>query len=156
MKMTDTVHIAAAPDEVWRALTDPAVLRAAIPGCQTFEAVGDGEFQAAANVAIGPVRSVFSGNLRLFDVDPPHSYRVSGEGHSTNAGTAAGTALIRLTPTSEGTDVHYEVDATVGGKIAQIGQRFVDQAAKKMAEDFFLRFTALLEGARTKSSLNMA
>ncbi len=155
MKMTDTVHISAPPEAVWQALNDPAILRAAVPGCQSFELIGDHEFQAAANVAIGPVRSVFTGTLRLLDIDPPRSYRVTGEGQSTSAGTAAGSASIRLTPTAQGTDVRYEVDATVGGKIAQIGQRFVDQAAKKMAEDFFIRFSALLE-KNIQSSLNMA
>jgi hypothetical protein len=150
MKMSDTVHISAPPETVWRALNDPAVLRAAIPGCQTFDMVGEREFRASANVAIGPVRSTFVGHLRLLELDPPFSYRVEGEGHSSRDGSASGVATIRLTLINQGTDVHYEVDAAVGGKIALIGQRFVDQAAKKMAEGFFLRFTTLINEQEEK------
>ena len=156
MKMTATVHIAAPSETVWRCLNDPAILRAAIPGCQTFEMVSAAEFRAAANVAIGPVRSTFTGTLILSEMDPPRSYRVAGQGQSTNAGTASGVAFIRLTANNQGTDVHYEVDATVGGKLAQIGQRFVDQAAKKMAEDFFLRLSALVDEANAKGTLKTA
>jgi hypothetical protein len=156
MKMTDTVHIAAAPQTVWNSLHDPRVLRAAVPGCQVFEMVSAAEFRAAANVAIGPVRSVFSGTLTLFDLDPPWSYRVKGEGSSAHSGSASGVALIRLTPNAQGTDIHYEVDAAVGGKIAHIGQRFVDQAAKKMAEDFFRRFSALIDEATANGTLQRA
>lgn len=156
MKMTDTVHIAAPPATVWQCLNDPAILRAAIPGCQIFERVSEAEFRAAANVAIGPVRSVFTGTLHLWEMDPPRSYRVTGEGQSTNAGTATGAAFIRLTANNQGTDIYYEVDAAVGGKIAQISQRFVDQAAKKMAEDFFLRLSTLIDEANAKGTLRTA
>ncbi len=89
-------------------------------------------------------------------MDPPTSYRVTGEGQSTSAGTASGVAVIRLMANNQGTDIHYEVDAAVGGKIAQIGQRFVDQAAKKMAEDFFLRFSALIDEASARGTLKSA
>ncbi|MFO1186829.1 MAG: carbon monoxide dehydrogenase subunit G [Alphaproteobacteria bacterium] len=150
--MSGTVHIAAPADAVWSALNDPGILRAAIPGCRSFERTGVNEFRGAANVAVGPVRSVFSGTLRLSEVNLLHSYRVAGEGASPHSGSAAGTALITLTPNGQGTDIHYEVEAAVGGKIAMIGQRFIDQAAKKMAEDFFLRFSALTEGKATKSA----
>lgn len=145
MRMSDTFHIAAPPERVWSALNDPEILRSAIPGCKIFERIGENEFRGAANVAVGPVRSIFSGTLRLSEIDELRSYRVSGEGASPHSGSASGTALICLTANSQGTDIHYEVDATVGGKIALISQRFIDQAAKKMAEDFFLRFSALVE-----------
>lgn len=152
MRMSDTVHVAAAPPAVWKALNDPDILRVAIPGCRAFERLTENEFRGAANVAVGPVRSVFSGTLRLSEIDAPSRYRVTGEGASPHSGSAAGTALITLTPNGQGTDIHYEIDATVGGKIAMIGQRFIDQAAKKMAEDFFLRFCALIEGKPAKSA----
>lgn len=144
MKMSGTFHLDAPLAVAWRCLNDPPIIRAAIPGCQSFEMIDPTTFRAAANVAVGPVRSVFSGTFSLSDIDPPKSYRVAGEGQSTT-GTAAGTAFVRLAPNDQGTDIHYEVEASVGGKIAQISQRFIDQAAKKMAEDFLLRFSALVE-----------
>jgi uncharacterized protein len=144
MKMNATVFIPAPPERVWQALNDPETLKAALPGCQTFERVGEMEFRAAASVAIGPVRSSYRGALTLFDVDPPRSYRVTGSAHGGSDGSAAGSAHIRLIPNGQGTEVHYEVEAVVGGHLALISQRFVDQAAKKMAEDFFARFSGIL------------
>lgn len=142
MKLSDTVHIDAPPETVWRALNDPDLLKAAIPGCKSIEKISDTEFKATAGVTFGPVSATFGGKVTLSDLDPPHGYRISGEGTGGAAGFAKGGATVRLTPKDGGTDLAYDVEASVGGKIAQIGQRFIDQAAKKMADDFFSRFAA--------------
>ena len=144
MKMSASVFIPATPQIVWQALNDPEILRAALPGCQTFVRIAENEFRAAASVAIGPVRSSYSGALTLFDIDPPNSYRVTGSAIGGSDGSAAGSAHIKLTANNQGTDVNYEIEAVVGGHLALIGQRFIDQAAKKMTEDFFARFSALI------------
>lgn len=152
MKLSDTVHIPAPPEIVWRGLNDPELLKAAIPGCKSIEKVSDTEFNATAAVTFGPVKASFGGKVKLSDLDPPHGYRISGEGAGGAAGFANGSAIVRLTPQGGGTDLSYEVEASVGGKIAQIGQRFIDQAAKKMADDFFTRFAAAVAPAASAES----
>jgi uncharacterized protein len=142
MKLSDTVHIPAPPEKVWLGLNDPDTLKAAIPGCKSIEKVSDTEFKASAAVAFGPVKATFGGKVTLSDLDPPNGYKISGEGTGGPAGFAKGSAVVRLTPKDGGTDLSYEVEASVGGKIAQIGQRFIDQAAKKLADDFFGRFAS--------------
>jgi hypothetical protein len=157
MKLSDTVHIPAPPQTVWRGLNDPELLKAAIPGCKSIEKVSDTEFNASAAVTFGPVKATFGGKVKLSDLDPPHGYRISGEGAGGAAGFANGSAVVRLTPQGDGTDLSYEVEASVGGKIAQIGQRFIDQAAKKMADDFFARFAAAVApSAATSATPNTA
>ena len=142
MKLSDTVHIPAPPEKVWLGLNDPDTLKAAIPGCKSIEKISDTEFKASAAVAFGPVKATFGGKVTLSDLDPPRAYRISGEGAGGAAGFAKGSAMVRLAAKDGGTDLSYEVEASVGGKIAQIGQRFIDQAAKKLADDFFGRFAA--------------
>ncbi len=151
MKLSDTVYIPAPPETVWRGLNDPELLKAAIPGCKSIEKVSDTEFNATAAVTFGPVKATFGGKVKLSDLDPPNGYRISGEGAGGAAGFANGSAVVRLTPQGGGTDLSYEVEASVGGKIAQIGQRFIDQAAKKMADDFFSRFGAAVATAPAES-----
>jgi len=152
MKLSDTVHIPAPPEKVWRGLNDPELLKAAIPGCKSIEKVSDTEFNASAAVTFGPVKATFGGKVKLSDLDPPRGYRISGEGAGGAAGFAKGSAVVRLTQQGSGTDLSYEVEASVGGKIAQIGQRFIDQAAKKMADDFFARFAAAVAPAPAGAS----
>jgi len=147
MKLSDTVHIPAPPEKVWHGLNDPDTLKAAIPGCKSIEKVSDTELKASAAVAFGPVKATFGGKVTLSDLDPPRGYRISGEGTGGAAGFDNGSAVVRLTPKDGGTDLSYEVEASVGGKIAQIGQRFIDQAAKKLADDFFGRFAAAVAPA---------
>ena len=141
MKMTDTVSISAPPDTVWAGLNDPEVLRTCIPGCESLEKTSDESFEAKAGLKIGPLKASFKGKVTLSDLDPPNSYRITGEGTGGAAGFAKGSALVTLKPTATGTDLVYEVDATVGGKLAQIGQRFIDQTAKKLSDDFFKAFS---------------
>jgi carbon monoxide dehydrogenase subunit G len=131
----------AAQQVVWNQLNDPAVLKLCIPGCESLEVIGENEFRATATNKVGPVKIRFTGTVRLSDIDPPHSYRISGEGEGGLAGFAKGSAHVSLVQGDEGTRLHYRVDAQIGGKLAQLGQRLINSAAKKMADDFFSRFS---------------
>lgn len=141
MKMMGEYELPAERQAVWEALNDADVLRDCIPGCQELEREGDDGFKAVAVVKIGPVKAKFSGNVLLSDLDPPNGYRISGEGQGGVAGFAKGGADVRLADAEGGgTLLSYDVDAQIGGKIAQLGQRLVNGAAKKMADQFFENF----------------
>jgi hypothetical protein len=146
MKMQGERHIAAPPDAVWRALNEPKILERSIPGCESVERTGDTTFDAVATVKIGPVSARFRGKVELSDLDPPRGYRIQGEGQGGAAGFARGGAVVGLEPEGSGTLLRYTVDATVGGKLAQLGARLVDAAARKMADEFFTRFDAAVAG----------
>jgi len=142
MTMTGTVQLPAPREDVWAKLNDPEVLKACIPGCESLEVTGENEFQAVATNKIGPVKARFKGKVRLSDLDPPNGYRISGEGDGGIAGFAKGGATVALAEKDGGTQLTYNVEAQIGGKLAQIGQRLVNGAAKKMADDFFEKFAA--------------
>jgi len=146
MDMSGEVRIPASQERVWAALNDPETLRQAIPGCETLTKASDTELEATARAKIGPVSARFKGKVTLSDLQPPHGYTLTGEGTGGAAGFAKGQAKVTLTPDGEGTLLHYTVKATVGGKLAQIGQRLIDGAAKKMADDFFEQLSALAAG----------
>ena len=142
MDMTGERRIAAPRDTVWQALNDPAVLKVSIPGCETLEKTSDADMRATVTVKIGPISARFTGNVHLADIDPPNSYTISGEGQGGVAGFAKGGAKVRLNDADGGTLLRYEVNAQVGGKIAQLGARLIDASAKQMADAFFDRFSA--------------
>ncbi|HYJ44596.1 MAG: carbon monoxide dehydrogenase subunit G [Xanthobacteraceae bacterium] len=146
MVMTGEQQLAAPRQKVWAMLNDPAVLKACIPGCETLDVIGENEFQAVATNKIGPVKARFKGKVRLTDLDPPNGYKISGEGDGGVAGFAKGGASVNLTDKDGGTLLTYNVEAQIGGKLAQLGQRLVNGAAKKMADDFFVRFAAAVKG----------
>jgi uncharacterized protein len=141
MEMTGEQRLPAPREVVWAALNDPEVLKRCIPGCEEIERVSDTEMTAKVAARVGPVSAKFSGAVTLSDLDPPNGYTISGEGKGGVAGFAKGGAKVRLEPDGEGTLLRYEVTASVGGKLAQIGARLIDATAKKMAEDFFGRFS---------------
>ena len=148
MQMNDSQRIPASKQEVWAALNDPEILKQCIPGCQSLDMSSPTEMTATVVFKVGPVKATFGGKVTLSDLDPPNSYRISGEGSGGVAGFAKGGALVRLE--SEGPDVtllHYDVDAQIGGKLAQLGQRLINGAAKKMADEFFQKFAAAVTGA---------
>ena len=145
MKMTGEFRLHAQPSKVWDALNDPEVLRQSIPGCESLEKISNTELKAIVKAKVGPVSASFKGAVTLSDLDPPNGYRISGEGSGGAAGFAKGGAIVRLQPDGTGTLLSYDVDATVGGKLAQIGQRLIDGTAKKMADDFFANFAAAVD-----------
>jgi carbon monoxide dehydrogenase subunit G len=146
MQMSGEYRIEASRDAVWAALNDPEVLKQAIPGCEEIDKASDTEFAAKVKVKLGPVSAKFTGNVNLTDLDPPNGYTISGEGKGGPAGFARGGAKVRLEADGAATILHYEVDAQVGGKLAQIGSRLIDATAKKMAGDFFAGFAEVVGG----------
>lgn len=152
MEMTGEYRINAPRDRVWAALNDPEVLKQAIPGCQEIDKQSDTEMTAKVTAKVGPVKANFTGAVTLSDLDPPNSYRISGEGKGGPAGFAKGGANVRLEADGDATILKYEVDANVGGKLAQLGARLIDGTAKKMAADFFQNFAEVVEGGDAESA----
>lgn len=142
MVMNGEVQLPAPRQLVWEKLNDTEALKASIPGCETLEKLSDNEFQAVATNKVGPVKARFKGKVRLSDLDPPNGYRISGEGDGGVAGFAKGGATVALTDKDGGTLLTYNVEAQIGGKLAQLGQRLVNGAAKKLADQFFTKFAA--------------
>ena len=147
MIMTGEQQLLASRETVWAKLNDPAVLKACIPGCESLDVIGENEFQAVATNKIGPVKARFKGKVRLTDLDPPNGYKISGEGDGGVAGFAKGGASVQLTDKDGGTLLTYNVEAQIGGKLAQLGQRLINSAAKKTADDFFEKFAAAVAAA---------
>jgi carbon monoxide dehydrogenase subunit G len=124
----------------WDALNDPEVLKSCVPGCESIEKTGEHEYLVSMVARVGPVSAKFKGRMKLTDMNPPTSYSLSFEGQGGVAGFAKGSATVELVAESPGTRLHYTAKANVGGKLAQIGSRLVDAAAKKVASDFFAAF----------------
>ena len=142
MTMSAEVQLPASREAVWAKLNDADVLKACIPGCEELAMTSATEFQAVATIKIGPVKARFKGKVHLSDIDPPNGYKISGEGEGGVAGFAKGGALVKLTEKDGGTLLSYDVEAQIGGKLAQLGQRLVQGTAKKLADDFFNKFAA--------------
>ena len=140
MEMNGSRTVPADIDTTWRALNDPEVLKACIPGCESVERVSDNEYRLTMTVRVGPVSARFTGRIVLADIVAPTSYTLSFEGQGGAAGFAKGEARVTLTVDEPGTRIDYQVKSQVGGKLAQIGSRLVDGAAAKVADDFFARF----------------
>ncbi len=143
MEMSGEHTIPAPRQAVWDALNDPEVLKACIPGCEELEKTSDTEMSATVTAKVGPVKAKFNGSVTLSEIDAPNGYRISGEGKGGAAGFAKGGAQVALTDSDDGgTVLQYTVDATVGGKLAQIGSRLIDASAKKLSGEFFDAFAA--------------
>src|SRR5258708_1510224 len=148
MEMSGEQLIPAPQKAVWEALNDPAVLKACVPGCESIELTGENEYLVLMVARVGPVSAKFKGKLTLSDIKPPDSYALTFEGQGGPAGFAKGGAQVRLsTVAGDKTRLAYDVKASVGGKLAQIGSRLVDAAAKKVADDFFRNFNAKVGAA---------
>jgi hypothetical protein len=143
MEMSGQHTIPAPRETVWEALNDPEVLKQCIPGCEEVNKTSDTSFDAKVSVKVGPVKAKFGGAVTLSDIDPPKGYTISGEGKGGAAGFAKGGAKVSLEEADGGaaTELSYEVSASVGGKLAQIGARLIDSTAKKYANDFFTKFS---------------
>jgi carbon monoxide dehydrogenase subunit G len=146
MTMTGEATLPAERPKVWALLNDPDVLKSAIPGCQSLEKTGDNGFSAVVKMKIGPVSATFKGKVELTDIVPLVGYTIKGEGEGGIAGFAKGGAKVSLADAPAGTLLHYDVEATVGGKIAQLGSRLIDGVAKNMADKFFSNFAAAATG----------
>jgi carbon monoxide dehydrogenase subunit G len=142
MTMSGEYQLAVPRETVWEKLNDAETLKACIPGCEQLDKLSDTEMQAVAVVKIGPVKAKFKGKVTLSDLDPPNGYKISGQGDGGIAGFATGGAAVKLAPKDGGTLLTYTVEAQIGGKLAQLGQRLVNGAAKKLAADFFQKFAA--------------
>ena len=152
MEMNGEYVIAAPRERVWAALNDAEVLRRSIDGCESLEQISDTSFTAKVVARIGPVKAPFGGKVTLSDIDPPNGYTISGEGGG-GVGMAKGGASVTLIDEGGATRLRYTVTAEVSGKLAQIGSRLIDGAARKMADDFFSRFAAIVvEGTPAASA----
>jgi hypothetical protein len=145
MDMSGEKRINAPRARVWEALNDPESLKASIPGCDLVEKKSDTEFTAKVALAIGPVKAKFTGEVTLSDLDPPNGYTLSGQGSGGVAGFGKGEAKVSLRDDGGATIIAYQVHATVGGKLAQVGQRLIDSTAKKLADQFFEKFSRHVE-----------
>jgi carbon monoxide dehydrogenase subunit G len=153
MEIKGEYRIAAPREKVFAALNDQAVLQACIPGCESLEKTSDTEMKAKVRMRIGPVSASFSGKVTLSDIDPPNGYRISGEGQGGAAGFAKGGAVVTLREDAGETLLNYNVDAQVGGKIAQVGARLIDGTAKKLADEFFGKFATMVGGPPPASAV---
>jgi carbon monoxide dehydrogenase subunit G len=144
MEIKGEYRIAAPREKVFAALNDVAILQGCIPGCESLEKSSDTEMKAKVRLRIGPVSASFTGKVTLSDLDPPNGYRISGEGQGGAAGFAKGGAVVTLLEDGADTVLNYDVDAQVGGKIAQVGARLIDGTARKLADEFFSKFAAMV------------
>jgi carbon monoxide dehydrogenase subunit G len=149
MEIKGEYKIPAPREKVFAALNDPTVLQACIPGCESLDKTSDTEMNAKVRLRIGPVSATFTGKVTLSDIDPPNGYRISGEGQGGVAGFAKGGAVVTLRDDGGATVLDYNVDAQVGGKIAQVGARLIDGTARKLADEFFGKFAAMVGGPPT-------
>ncbi len=148
MKLTGEQKIKAPREIVFAALNDPEILKESIPGCQTLTKHSDKEFEAEVGLKVGPVKATFNGAVKLSKLKPPESYTITGEGKGGTAGHAKGGAAVKLTEDGEHTILAYDVDAQVGGKLAQLGSRLIDSTAKKLSGQFFKKFGKIVESAQ--------
>ena len=146
MEMKGEQLIVASQADTWAALNDPEILKACIPGCESIERVTDSEYAVQMTARVGPVAAKFKGKLTLSDLKPPQSYSIAFEGQGGVAGFGKGGAQVQLAPEGDATRLSYQVKASVGGKLAQIGSRLVDAAARKLADDFFTAFNEKVAG----------
>ncbi|MFT6104849.1 MAG: carbon monoxide dehydrogenase subunit G [Paracoccaceae bacterium] len=147
MQLSAEREIKASPEQVWEAILDPAILMACVPGCSEMTGSPEEGFTAVVTQKVGPVKATFKGEVTLTNMVPAQSLTITGEGKGGAAGFAKGGAEVRMTASETGTLLSYDVEAKVGGKLAQLGSRLIDGFAKKMADQFFERFQERIEGA---------
>ncbi len=145
MDMQGNRPLAVTQQQAWEALNDPEILKTCIPGCEKFEPTGDNAYAVTTAIKIGPVSARFNGRVQLSDIVPPTSYKIGFDAQGGVAGFGKGEAAVQLAPAGTGCELSYTVHSSVGGKIAQLGQRLIDGAAKSLAEDFFRRFDEELQ-----------
>lgn len=152
MLVTGAHKIPASPERVWEALHDPDVLKQSIPRCQDVVRESETQFRATVGVKLGALAATFSGRAEITERDPPHHCRITGEGSGGAAGFANATASVTLESADDGTRLGYEVEVSVGGKLAQIGSGLVEATARKIADDFFAAFAKHLGAAEVSGA----
>ena len=146
MKLSGSENIPASRDMVWDGLNDPAILKQCIPGCESITQDSPHHLKARVSIKLGPVKAAFSGAVTLSELNPPESYRISGQGEGGLAGFARGGAFVKLTALSgDETRMDYDVDAQIGGKLAMLGSRLLDSTAQSLATQFFTKFANLVK-----------
>jgi carbon monoxide dehydrogenase subunit G len=156
MQFTGSFTVPAPRQRVWEGLNDPDLLRQCIPGCEELTRLSATEFEGKIVAKVGPVKASFSGKVTLSELDPPNGYTISGEGKGGVAGFAKGGAKVRLTDDGPGTKLEYAVDASVGGKLAQIGSRLIEGTVNQTAEQFFARFGELVSAGQASAASSEA
>lgn len=156
MQQSGEYRIDAPVGVVWQALNDPDVLCRCIEGCQSMERVGEDSFRAVVKAKVGPVSAPFTADIAIADQDPPHACTLSGQVKGGAAGFGKGAAKVRLAEDGAGTRLTYDVEGSVGGKLAQVGQRLIDGAARKMADNFFAAFQEALAPAAQEAAAEPA
>ncbi|SAK44654.1 carbon monoxide dehydrogenase subunit G [Caballeronia temeraria] len=155
MELTETHTLPVPQARAWEALNDTSILKVCIPGCDSIDADGENAYHVAMTAAVGPVKARFKGRMELTNIDAPHTYTIVFEGQGGAAGFSKGSATVNLEPGDEAdtTKLSYSANAQVGGKLAQIGSRLVDGAARKIAGEFFKRFSAQLQGGQESTDV---
>ena len=154
--MRGEYRIAAGREAVWAALNDPSILQSCIEGCESFDKISDTDFKARMTTKVGPIRTKFSCAIQLSDLDPPNSYTLSGQGDGGASGYAKGSVKVSLTESEGATVLSYAVDASLRGKIGQMGARVVDNVARSMADKFFGKLSAMVVESTGADSENAA
>ena len=145
MEFVGDYRFAVSAIEVWSALNDPEVLKRTIPGCDVMERITPTDYAGHLKVKLGPISAAFDGKITLSELDPPTSYRISVEAHGKIAGTAAGSAHVRLVDLPTGAHLHYEAESQIGGRLAQMGIKLMHGTATRYADKFFARFAKAIE-----------
>jgi len=157
MKLNGENIIQAPRMQVWEALNSADVLKETIPGAQSVEQTSADEFEATVEIKIGPVKAKFKGKINLSDIDPPNGYKITGQGSGGTAGFAKGSAVVNLTDSDTNTTkLVYDVDAQVGGKLAQVGQRLIQSASKTLADQFFNNLEDYFNSSTNSDDLSRA
>lgn len=157
MKLTGENIIQAPRMQVWEALNSSDVLKETIPGAQSVEQTSADEFEATVEIKIGPVKAKFKGKINLSDIDPPNGYKITGQGSGGAAGFAKGSAVVNLIDgDANTTKLVYDVDAQVGGKLAQVGQRLIQSASKTLADQFFNNLENYFNSSTNSDDLSKA
>lgn len=142
MQQRGEYRIEAPREAVWRALNDPEILMQCIEGCESLTPKSDDSFEAVVRAKVGPLSAAFTGEIKIEDPNPPNAYTLRGAVKGGAAGFGKGSAKVTLSDAGAGaTLLSYDVEGNVGGKLAQIGQRLIDATARKMADDFFAKFS---------------
>lgn len=152
MQFTGRYVVPAPPEAVWDALNDPDILKISIPGCETLERTEAGHFSGSVKIGIGPVNATFKGRVEFTEAEPPRRCVLKGDGQGGVAGFAKGEAEVLLSPENGGTALSYTAKATIGGRLAQVGQRLIDGAARQLADDFFSRFCSEVTTMQTAAA----